>query len=417
MQASISKSKLNGEVFISGAKNNSLRLLAASLITSGKITIHNCPVSILDLQIQIEMLKQLGKVVSIERNTVVIEENEKPKSELVWNKPSIRNTLLILGCLLARTGYGMVPLPGGCKLGERKYDIHFSIMERLGAKVWEDGNYLYAESRRRLKGTDITLPVRSTGATENGILMGCLAEGRTTIWNPHIRPEIIDMIGMLKSMGITIEINGQESIVIYGVENLHTPVIHTCIPDNMEGLTFAVATAITGGEVEIHNFPFSHLEVPLIYLRESGMRFYKSQDANSLIVKQGNIYPIEIATGPYPSLNSDMQPLFAAFALFAKGISKIIDLRFTGRYDYAKEFNKLGANTFVQGDLLVVCGSNKLSGAKTVAVDLRAGAALTLVGMGIDGITKIDNFEQVLRGYDNFLYKLNNLGGNITVES
>ena len=413
MLASISKSKLNGEVVISGAKNNSLRLLVASLITSGKLTLINCPVTILDLQIQVEMLRYLGKTVSAKGDIIVIEENENLKNELIWNKRSIRNTLLVLGCLLARTGYGKVPLPGGCKLGERKYDIHINIMERLGAKVWENGDYLCAESKGRLKGTDLYLPIRSTGATENGILMGCLAEGRTKIWNPHIRPEIIDMIGMLKATGVEINVNGQESIEINGVEHLYNPLTHTCIPDNMEALTFAIATAITGGEVEIYNFPFSHLEIPMIYLRESGMKFYRSQDSNSLIVKQGNIFPIEIATGPYPSLNSDMQPLFAAFALFAKGKSKIIDLRFAGRYSYAEEFNKLGANTFTQGDFLFIEGGNRMSGAKTIAVDLRAGAALTLAGMGIEGITEIENFEQVLRGYDNFVSKLNSLGGNI----
>lgn len=417
MQAIVSKSKLYGEVTISGAKNNSLRLLAASLLSSGKLTLNNCPVSILDLQIQVEMLEYLGKIVSTEGDIIVIEENKNLTNELIWTKRSIRNTLLVLGCLLARTGYGKVPLPGGCKLGDRKYDIHIDIINKLGAKVWEEGGYLCAESKTRLKGTNLYLPIRSTGATENGILMGCLAEGVTKIWNPHIRPEIIDMIEMLKAMGVNIKINGQESIEIFGVENLYYPCMHSCIPDNMEALTFAIATAITGGEVEIHKFPFAQLEIPLIYLRESGMKFYISQDSNSLIVKQGNIYPIEIATGPYPSLNSDMQPLFAAFALFAQGRSKIVDLRFAGRYGYAEEFNKMGAKTNAVGDILVIEGGQKLTGTKTIAIDLRAGAALTLVGMRTEGITLIDNFEQVLRGYDNFVSKLNSIDGNIRIET
>jgi UDP-N-acetylglucosamine 1-carboxyvinyltransferase len=184
----------------------------------------------------------------------------------------------------------------------------------------------------------------------------------------------------------------------------------------MEALTFAIAASITGGEVEIHNFPYSHLEIPMIYLRESGMKYYTFHDSSSLIVKKGNIYPIEIATGPYPSINSDMQPLFAAYGLFARGKSKIIDLRFTGRYGYAEEFNKLGACTYAEGDLLIIEGGNKLSGARTVALDLRAGAALTLVGMGIEDFTIIDGFEQVLRGYNNFAAKLEKLGGSIQVE-
>lgn len=416
MKAIVSKSSLIGEVTISGAKNNSLRLLVASLLSSGKLTLKNCPVSIMDLQIQVEMLEYLGKTISTEGDTIIIEENKKLKSELIWDKRSIRNTLLVLGCLLSRTGFGKVPVPGGCKLGERKYDIHVDIMEKLGAKVWEEGDYLCAESKLRLKGSDLHLPIRSTGATENGILMGCLAEGRTKIWNPHIRPEIIDMIDMLKAMGVKIIVNGQESIEVFGVESLDAQCVHTCIPDNMEALTFAIAAAITGGEVEIYNFPFKHLEVPMIYLRESGMKFYKSYDSNSLIVKKGNIYPIEIATGPYPSLNSDMQPLFASYALFAKGKSKIVDLRFTGRYAYSEEFNKLGAKSFTSGDILIIEGGQKLRGAKTMAVDLRAGAALTLVGMGIADKTEIENFEQVLRGYNNFVQKANSIGGIIKIE-
>lgn len=413
MRATVTKSKLIGNVTISGAKNNSLRLLVASLLTSGKLTLENCPINILDLQIQVEMLKVLGKTVSVIDDIIVIEEKSNLESELIWTKRSIRNTLLILGCLLAREGRGKVPLPGGCKLGDRKYDIHIEIMEKLGAKVWEEEGYLCAESKTRLKGTNLYLPIRSTGATENGILMGCLAEGMTTIWNPHIRPEIIDMIDMLKSMGVKICVKGQESIEVYGIEGLSTPCIHTCIPDNMEALTFAIAAAITGGEVEIINFPFSHLEIPMIYLRESGMKFYKSSNTDSLIVKKGNIYPIEIATGPYPSLNSDMQPLFAAYSLFAKGISKIVDLRFAGRYSYYEEFKKLGAVIYTNGDILVIEGNNKISGAITCATDLRAGAALILAGLGIDGVTVIENFEQVLRGYDNFIIKLKSLGGNI----
>src|SRR5690606_27001227 len=221
------------------------------------------------------------------------------------------NTLLILGALTARFGEGKVPLPGGCKLGERKYDLHVMLLEQLGAEVWEEGDFLCAKVKGdRLKGNDIFLPMRSTGATENAIICGSLSAGTTTIWNPHIRPEIMDLIDMLTKMGASIQVFGQKCIVIKGSETL-SGVKHTVITDNREALTWAIGSVITDGEVEIENFPYEHLEVPLVYLRESGMKMYRGE--NSLIVKGGEAFPVEISTGPYPGINSDMQPLFAVY--------------------------------------------------------------------------------------------------------
>jgi len=409
----VKKSQLEGEVNVSGAKNSSLRLLAATLLTQDTIVLTDVPTGILDFQVHIEMLEVLGKEVIISEHCAQIKESSVCNI-LEWNQRSIRNTLLILGTLLTRTGYGKVPLPGGCKLGERKYDLHVMAMEQMGAKVWEEGEYLCAQSDGRLNGAEIKLPFRSTGATENSILMATLAKGQTRIWNPHIRPEILDLINMLNKMGAKITVNGQESIIVEGVKTLHG-IEYACVPDNMEALTFAIAAAVTQGEIEIYNFPLDHLEIPMIYLRESGLKYYVSQDRNSIIVKRSPCYPIEIATGPYPSLNSDMQPLFAVYGLLAQGESKIIDLRFPGRYQYALELNKMGANTDVQGDMLVINGGAKLTGATVTALDLRAGAALMLAGMVADGETTIEHFEQVERGYEHIIRKMNAISGNINV--
>jgi UDP-N-acetylglucosamine 1-carboxyvinyltransferase len=414
MKVIVNRSKLEGEITVFGAKNSALRIVVASLLSKEKIILTNIPVSILDMQVQLKMLEFLGKDIQIDNDTVIIAEKQSLKTDLIWDERSIRNTLLVLGCLLARKNKGRVPLPGGCQLGDRKYDIHVYIMEKMGAQVWEENGYLCAESKDRLRACDLYLPIRSTGATENGILMGCLAQGKTTVWNPHIRPEIIDLIDFLKKMGACIKVNGQESIEIEGIEELNTPAVHRCIPDNMEALTFAIAAAITGGELEIHDFPFKDLEIPMIHLRESGMKYYQSNDNKSLIVKRGHIYPIEIATGPYPAINSDMQPLFAAYGLFAQGKSKIVDLRFTGRYAYSEEFKKLGAQTCIDNDFLVIEGGNVgLQGTETTALDLRAGAALVLVGLNINGTTTVDNFEQVLRGYDRFIEKFQSVNAKI----
>ena len=399
--------KISGKIEVSGAKNSSLRFLAASILTCEKLKLYNMPTKIIDHIIHVEMLEKLGKRVKIKDSIVEISEKDLNET-FVWEKRSIRNSLLILGALLTRKGYGKVPLPGGCKLGERKYDLHIQAMESFGAEVWEEDGCLCARSKGNLKGAEIHLKIRSTGATENAILMATLANGTTRIWNPHIRPEIMDLISLLRKMGAKIEIRGQESIIVEGVGSLRGTE-HTCIPDNVEALTWLVAGAIAGGEVEIKNFPLDHLEVPLIHLREAGLKYYVSQDRKSVVVRKSECYPIDIATGPYPGINSDMQPIFAVYGLMANGESRIIDLRFPGRYGYAEELAKMGADYEIKGDMLIIKGGKKLKGAKVRALDLRAGAALVLAGLVAEGETKITDFEQVERGYEEILMKMDSL--------
>lgn len=395
----VKKTRLFGHVKVSGAKNSSLRLLAASLLTDETIELYNFPNGLLDVQVHLDMLKVLGKDFSVDEDFVRISEiDANVKTTLNWDERSIRNTLLILGALTTRFGEGRVPLPGGCKLGERKYDLHVMLLERLGAKVWEEGDYLCAKAiNGRLKGNDIFLPMRSTGATENSIIAGTLAEGKTTLWNPHIRPEILDLINMLSKMGAKIRVFGQQRIEIEGIKKL-SGVAHSVIPDNMEALTWVVGSVITNGEVEIENFPMEHLEVPMIFLKESGLKIY--QGPSSIIVKGGVPYPLEISTGPYPGINSDMQPLLAVYGATSKGESKIVDLRFPGRYGYAEELAKMGMKYRVEGDLLVIDGGTPLVGAKVKALDLRAGIALFLAGLTAEGITEIENAWQIQRGYE-----------------
>ncbi|WP_075352585.1 UDP-N-acetylglucosamine 1-carboxyvinyltransferase [Algoriphagus marinus] len=403
----IKKGRLQGEVKVSGAKNGGLKLLTASVLTDETIELFNSPNGLLDMQVHIQMLNQMGKTCTENGDYLRISEN-RLSPELLWDERSIRNSLLILGALTTRFGEGKVPLPGGCKLGDRKFDLHVMILEQMGAKVWEEDGYLCTKVEGQLKGTEIFLPIRSTGATENGIFCATLAKGTTTIWNPHIRPEIIDLIGMLNKMGSKIKVYGQKCIVIEGVQKL-SGVKHTVVPDNMEALTWAIGSVITKGDVEIQNFPFEHLEVPLIYLRESGMKFYRGQD--SLIVRGGDNYPIEISTGPYPGINSDMQPLFAVYGAMSEGTSKIIDLRFPGRYAYAEEMAKMGVEYEIQGEMLVIKGGNPLHGATVKALDLRAGIALMLAGLTAEGETTIENAWQIQRGYENLDSKLKVLLG------
>lgn len=402
----VCKSRLEGQVEVSGAKNSALKLLAASLLTDESILLFRSPNNLLDMQVHIQMLTRLGKNCTSKEGYLMIEESQKLNTELLWNDRSIRNSLLILGALTTRFGEGRVPLPGGCNLGERKHDLHMMVLEKMGARIWEEEGYLCAKANGKLKACNIYLPLRSTGATENAILCGTLADGLTTIWNPHIRPEILDLIKMLNEMGAKITVYGQKCIEIEGVEQLYG-VKHTVIPDNMEAITWAIASVITNGDVEIINFPFEHLEVPLVFLRESGMKYY--QGDNSLIVRGGTPYPVEISTGPYPGINSDMQPLFAVYGACSQGESKIVDLRFPGRYGYTGELAKMGMSYSLSGDLLKIHGGEQLHGATVKALDLRAGIALLLAGLTAEGDTVIEDGWQIERGYENLTEKLHNL--------
>jgi UDP-N-acetylglucosamine 1-carboxyvinyltransferase len=326
----------------------------------------------------------------VDGSRIIIDEVRPLSTELDWRGRSIRNTLLILGAHTAPSGRGAVPLPRGCKIGEggdeRKYDLHVMLLEALGAKVSVEGAMLCAEAPGGLRGADIHLPIRSTGATENAILCGCLASGITRIWNPHIRPEILDLVSFLRSMGARIEVFGQEHVEVEGRDRLGST-SHRAIPDNVEALTWLVGAMVTGGEVEILDFPFEHLEVPLIFLRESGARFFRGSDA--LVVRGGRCYPVDIATGPYPGINSDMQPLLAAYAARARGESRLIDLRFPGRYAYAEELQRFGVQCSVEGNVLRIAGGAPLAGAQVRAADLRAGIALALTGLWAEGETEL----------------------------
>jgi UDP-N-acetylglucosamine 1-carboxyvinyltransferase len=405
----VEPSRLAGQVRVSGAKNSVLRLLAATLLTDEAIVLDNYPAGLLDAVVHVAMLEKLGKRCIVDGETLTIAaETGSISSTLDWQGRSIRNTLLILGALTARTGAGAVPHPGGCNLGDRKFDLHELVLRALGADVYEENGKLCAYAPNGLVGGEIVLPLRSTGATENALLCGALAKGRTTLWNPHIRPEILDLAEFLRKMGAKITINGQESIIIDGVEKL-SGLRHRVMPDNIEAMTWAVGSVMTGGSVEILDFPSEDLEVPLIFLRESGARIYRDRD--TVIVRSGRPFPVEISTGPYPGINSDMQPLFAAYGAVAQGESRIVDLRFADRYGYLDEFAKLGITSQVANGTARIRGGTPLVGAAVTALDLRTGAALALMGLVATGQTMIHDAWQIERGYDRFVEKLTGLGG------
>jgi UDP-N-acetylglucosamine 1-carboxyvinyltransferase len=411
----VSASRLNGRVVVSGAKNSALPLMAASLLTSEPIILQNYPNGALDPAIQAEMLERIGKSCTVEDTRLTISEDAGFSTCLKWHGRSTRYTLLMLGALVARFGEGAVPLPGGCEIGDRKYDIHELVLKRLGAEVWVERGMLCASSRGGLIGRDIYLPIRSTGATENALLCASLAKGVTTVWNPHIRPEVLDLVSMLRKMGAHIEVCGQQYLRITGRAAL-SGANHAVIPDGLEAITWLIAATVTGGEIEIENFPSAHLEVPLIFLRESGARFHLGRP-DLMRVEGGRCYPIDISTGPYPGINSDMQPLFAAFGACARGESRIVDLRFPGRFDYVHQLAKLGVRGEVREGVLRISGGSPMKGTDVTAVDLRAGMALALLGLTTEAETRIHDAWQMDRGYVDLTGKLRSLGANAAVHT
>jgi len=411
----IQPSKIEGEVTVSGAKNSSLRLLAAALLTSSKVILSNSPNQLLDVILHIEMLQSLGKTVKVEKDYLTIEEtNDGIKSKLDWQKRSIRNTVLIAGALLARTGKAIVPLPGGCKLGDRKIDLHLMIFEKFGAKYSIVEDELEVEINGRLKGAEIKLPIRSTGATENALICATLAEGKTTIYNPHVRPEVLDLISFLEKIGAKINVFGQDYIEVIGTEDNNNPVSHSVVPDNVEAITWLMLAIMQQSDMEISNFPYEHLIVPMQFLLE-GKSILTFED-NCLKVNGRGATSFEIATGPYPGINSDMQPVFGAYALFAKGNSVIHDLRFSERFQYVNELKKMGANIEKQGSTIKIYGNADLKSAEVTATDLRGGVAVAMCGSLLDGVTIINDAFQIERGYNDFAVKFANCGGNIIKE-
>jgi UDP-N-acetylglucosamine 1-carboxyvinyltransferase len=404
--------RLEGTVTLSGAKNSALKILCASVLTSEKIRLFNLPAGMEDIKVQIDMLRSLGAKVTIHNDVSSIDNSSISRWDVRLDcRKSIRTSLLLLGSLLGRFGRARVPIPGGCKIGVRKYDLHVYALECLGAKVRvADDDFLEAECDV-LRGAEIEFPILTMGATENTIIAACLARGTTIIRNAYVTPEVTDLIAFLNGMGANVKARSSRTVEIQGVDELFGT-NHRIILDRLEALTFMVAGGVTKGFVEIEQFPFELLEVPLIYLREAGVAFYKG--AGSLIIDgRGLFSPIEIVGGSYPGIISDMQPLFAVFATQGTGISRIFDVRYPDRFGYVESLQKMGADIHREGNMAAIRGPASLKGARITAHDLREGTALLIAGLGAEGQTEIDNAYQIHRGYEAIDEKFTKLGADI----
>lgn len=401
---------LKGNVRISGAKNSALPLLAASLLGTEDIILDNLP-KLKDVEIMCEVLRSLGATVEyLEEDVIKINSANLNNYETHYELMSkMRASFLVMGPLLSRLGKTKNSLPGGCAIGTRPIDLHLKGFKALGATIdVTHGNIgAYADE---LVGTKIYLDFPSVGATENIIMAAVMAKGETIIDNAAMEPEIVDLTNFLNKLGANVKGAGTSTIRVKGVEKLYGA-RHSIIPDRIEAGTFMVAAAITGGDVTVDNVISSHLKPIIAKLQESGSKVIDNDESIRVIGRP--VKPIDIKTMPYPGFPTDMQAQFMALMTVLDGTSVVIETVFENRFMHVDEFKRMGANIKIDGRSAIIERVDSLTGAQVKATDLRAGAALVLVGLVADGITEISDIYHIDRGYDGIEAKFQNLGAKI----
>lgn len=402
---------LKGRVKISGAKNAVLPIMAAALLAETKCILDDVP-PLKDVEVMSEVLRAFGATVSeikdgvMEIHTPAITQTEAP-FDLVQK---MRASFFVMGPLLARRGIARIPMPGGCAIGARPVDLHLKGFAALGAHVEHGSGYIEV-SAEKLIGNSVYLDFPSVGATENIMMAATLAEGLTTIENAAEEPEIIDLANFLNKMGANVKGAGTDTIRISGVKRLEGT-RHQVIPDRIEAGTYMVAAAITNGDVIVENVVPSHLKPIIAKLKEAGVHIEESEDAVR-VIGQGRIHSVDVTTLPYPGFPTDMQAQFMALMAAASDTSVINETVFENRFMHVAELNLMGADIKIEGHSAVISGVAKLHGAKVMATDLRAGAALILAGLISEGTTEVGNTYHIDRGYVDIENKLRQLGANI----
>ncbi len=404
--------KLNGEVKISGSKNASLPIIAASILSGKKTTLFNVP-DIHDTQVTLKILRYLGCKVyknhdRIEINSKYIDKMEVPESLM----REMRSTVILAGALLGRFREVTFSYPGGCDIGARPIDLHLKSFKKLGINIAEEYGFIRC-SCDKIVGADIDLDFPSVGATENIILASVFAQGKTSITNAAREPEIVDLVNILNKMGARISGQGTNVIEIEGVTKLHE-VKYRVMPDRIEAGTFLCAGAMAGGKIKITNARTEQL-IPIISkLEEAGCQIEKDNTSVTLQAPK-RLKAIEIKTMPYPGFPTDMQSIFGSMLSFAKGTSIITENIFENRFKYLQELKRMGAKSKQEGNVAIITGVKMLTGARVKSTDLRGGAAMVLAGLKAKGITEVTNIEYILRGYEGLETKLRKLGADINL--
>jgi len=404
--------RLEGEVSISGSKNASLPIIAASILSGKTTTLYNVP-NICDTKITLEILKILGCKVKIKNGKITIDSKDMKCYEIPEElMRKMRSSVVLAGAILARFNKATFSYPGGCEIGARPIDLHLKAFESLGIKIEENAGFIKCTCDKII-GSNIHLDFPSVGATENAILASVFAEGTTTIENAAMEPEIIDMQNMLNKMGANISGAGTNIVKVIGVKNLKD-VSYRVMPDRIEAGTILCSAAITGGKVKIKNVMPEHL-TPILYKLEECDCKIKIDKNEILLEAPKKLKSVDIKTMPYPGFPTDMQSIFAGMLTVAKGTSIVVENIFENRYKYVQELKRMGAKITVEGKTAVIKGVRKLSGTSVKATDLRGAATMVLAGLVAKGKTNIDGIEYLLRGYENLDKKLNCLGAKISI--
>ncbi|MDX1469363.1 MAG: UDP-N-acetylglucosamine 1-carboxyvinyltransferase [Acidimicrobiia bacterium] len=404
-------SPLGGTVKVLGAKNAVLKEMVSALLAPGRHRLTNVP-WIVDVELMCQVLEHTGcRVTRGEQELwIVVPDELRPEAPIELVR-QMRASIVVLAPLLARCGEARVALPGGDDLGARGIDMHVTGLEQLGASFELVHGELVGAIQGRFKGAEVELPFPSVGATENLLFAGVLAEGDTVIVNAAREPEIQDLCRQLEEMGARIEGAGTSIITISGVAALR-PVEHRVIPDRLEAGTYAVAAAITRGDVTVAGCQPDDLRMELTKL-----------EAASCEVERGEGWlrvrgperpkPVDFATLPYPGFHTDMHPQMVALLSLASGTSVITENLYDARFRYVGELARMGADITVEAQHAVIRGVEHLSGCPVLASDIRAGAALVLAGLRADGLTEVHDAVHIDRGYEDFVGRLASLGAAI----
>lgn len=405
--------KLEGTVKISGSKNASLPILAATILSEKTNKLYNVP-QIKDTKTTLEILKLLG--CKIKQNSGKIEINSKhiTKTEIPEHlMREMRSTVIMAGALLGRFKEVTFSYPGGCDIGSRPIDLHINAFKKLGVEITEEAGFIKCKANKII-GTNIDLDFPSVGATENIILATVLSTGTTTINNAAMEPEIIDMVQFLKKMGAKIQGEGTNQIIIDGVEKL-SGVSYNIMPDRIEAGTILCAVAATGGNVTLDNVMPEHLTAVINKLEETGCKIEINNKKITLNAPK-KLKSIDIKTMTYPGFPTDLQQIFATMLVKASGTSIIVENIFESRYKYISELRKMGAKVTVEGKTAIIKGARKINATTVVCTDLRGGAALVIAGLMAKGKSRVENIGYIQRGYENLENKLGILGAKIKLE-
>lgn len=402
---------LSGEVEIGGAKNAALAILAAANMTNETVYIDNLP-DVRDINALLDAMEGIGaRIDRVDRHAVTVNgssvENFIVESE---SMKKIRASYYLLGALLGKHKRAQVPLPGGCNIGSRPIDQHLKGFKAMGAKTRIEHGFIIAEAEE-LHGAHIFLDMVSVGATINIMMAAAMADGNTTIENAAKEPHVVDVANFLNSMGARIKGAGTDVIRIKGVKSLHKTE-YSIIPDQIEAGTFMFAAAVTGGDIILRNVIPKHLEATSAKIMELGCQVHEYDDAVRIVAPQ-KLQGTHVKTMPYPGFPTDMQPQIAVSLAIADGTSIVTESIFENRFRYVDELARMGASVKVEGNVAVISGVDRFTGARVSAPDLRAGAALVIAGLAAEGITIVDDIYYIERGYENLDIKFQGLGAKI----